>query len=194
MSADLSRYVKPRQSRDAIRSLPDSVLHGVSRNATGRPKSPQPWVGGVIGTARHIKENHMPNFHHSMQPDDRWTATADGRVVDQFGATVALCYQLPLDPVPAATKARFIATACNAYHGQVAALRDDRPGIQAANVCVACVNCCQEYTGEWPEPEFCDIEDCPASAPYCVVVAPEPDDAQHGMDVVCGEGEGPATG
>ncbi len=46
---------------------------------------------------------------------DHWTATADGRVIDRNGATVCLCHQLPLDDVPADTKAAFIAKACNQH-------------------------------------------------------------------------------
>ena len=51
----------------------------------------------------------------SEKPLDHWSATSDGRVIDASGATVCVCYQLPLDPVPAVTKAQFIAKACNAY-------------------------------------------------------------------------------
>ena len=53
------------------------------------------------------------------KPLDHWTATSDGRVIDASGATVCVCYQLPLDPVPADTKAKFIAKACNSYHAHV---------------------------------------------------------------------------
>lgn len=53
---------------------------------------------------------------------DYWTATSDGRVIDRAGATIALCYQLPIDPVPAAKKADFIALACNAHTDMLVAL------------------------------------------------------------------------
>ena len=57
-----------------------------------------------------------------MSKLDHWTATPDGRVIDRTGATVALCYQLPLDPVPAASKAEVIARACNAHTDMLVAL------------------------------------------------------------------------
>lgn len=57
-----------------------------------------------------------------MSKLDHWTATPDGRVIDRARATIALCYQLPLDPVPAAKKAEFIALACNAHTDMLVAL------------------------------------------------------------------------
>ena len=92
---------------------------------------------------------------------DHWAATSDGRVVDRSGATVALCYQLPLDPVPITVKAQFIAKACNAYHGHLAALCDllgDAPQIQERDGRSICINCCRDYTGEEPVPQDCDID------------------------------------
>ena len=96
-----------------------------------------------------------------------WTGTPDGRVADRNRATVALCYERPLDYVPAAVKAQFIATACNAYHGHIVALRNllgDAPQIQHRNWRLICINCERDYTGEVPTPESCDIDDCPAFA------------------------------
>ena len=99
---------------------------------------------------------------------DHWTATSDGRVINVTGATVCVCYQLPLDPIPAVTKAQFIAKACNAYHAHVAAMRDllgDRPNIQEHDGRIICIHCGRDYTDDaLGAPENCDIDDCPSFA------------------------------
>lgn len=73
-----------------------------------------------------------------MRTSDHWQATADGRVIDRSGATVALCYQLPLDPVPAATKAGFIARACNTHGAMLEALEQARAALPDAWFAVQC--------------------------------------------------------
>ena len=81
---------------------------------------------------------------------------------------MCVCYQLPLDPVPAATKAQFIAKACNAYHAHVAAMRNllgDRHHIQEHNGRIICIHCGRDYTDDdLRTPENCDIDDCPSFA------------------------------
>ena len=111
---------------------------------------------------------------------DHWAATSDGRVVDRSGATVALCYQLPLDPVPITVKAQFIAKACNAYHGHLAALCDllgDAPQIQDRNGRAICINCCRDYTSDELVAEHCDIADYVAFAARQAGAVADEDDA-----------------
>lgn len=73
----------------------------------------------------------MSNFDH-------WKPTPDARVIDRTGATVALCYELPLDPVPAAMKAEFIARACNAHAVMLEALEQARAALPDAWFAVKC--------------------------------------------------------
>ena len=116
------------------------------------------------------------NTSTSKKPLDHWTATSDGRVIDASGATVCVCYQLPLDPVPAVTKAQFIAKACNAYDEHVAAMRDllgDRSNIQEYDGRIICVCCGRDYTGDDVPSENCDIDDCPSFAARCAVAEAE---------------------
>ena len=103
---------------------------------------------------------------------------ADGRVCDSSGATVCLCYQLPLDQVTSAAKAQFIATACNAYREHLAALEDllgDLPNVQPRNGTFVCVHCDRDYgCGDIGEdiPHYCDSDDCPSfMARHAVAVA-----------------------
>ena len=113
---------------------------------------------------------------------DHWTATSDGRVIDASGATVCVCYQLPLDPVPAVTKAQFISKACNAYHAHVAAMRDllgNRPNIQEQDGRIICNDCGRDYTDDaMGAPENCDIDDCPSFAARCAVAKADAEGSQ----------------
>ena len=116
------------------------------------------------------------------QPLDHWTATPDGRVIDASGATVCVCYQLPLDTVPAVTKAQFIARACNSYHGHVAALREilgDRPNIQEHDGRIICIHCGRDYTDDaLGAPGNCDTDDCPSFAARRAVAEADSDGSQ----------------
>ena len=112
---------------------------------------------------------------------DHWTATSDGRVIDTSGATVCVCYQLPLDPVPAITKAQFIAKACNAYHGHVAAMRDllgDQPTIREHDGRFICIHCGRDYGCSDDAPENCDTDDCPSFAARCAVAKADAEGSQ----------------
>ena len=129
------------------------------------------------------------------KPLDQWRPTSDGRVVDRTGATVALCYQLPLDPVPAAIKAQSIARACNAFHRHLAALRDllgNAPQIQERDGRVICINCYRDYTGDEPVPEHCDIDDCPAFDARRAVAVADEEGTQLKIKFVGDTGEGTA--
>ena len=96
-------------------------------------------------------------------------------MIGASGATVCVCYQLPLDPIPADAKAKFITKACNAYHAHVAAMRDllgNRPPIQEHDGRIICIHCGRDYTDDdMGAPESCDIDDCPSYAARMAVAA-----------------------
>ena len=118
------------------------------------------------------------NTGTSEKPLDQWTATSDGRVIDTSSATVCVCCQLPLDPVPAITKAQFIAKACNAYHAQVTVTRDllgDQPTIRELYGRFICIHCGRDYGCSDDAPENCDTDDCPSFAARGVVAEADND-------------------